>query len=258
MSDIFCLSFKTIVHSLRVLVWLGVVFLWLVGGRSNAQQEPGTLPSPDQGAISPSGKFVKRSQADGSGGKQRKIPGSPLNIQVIGESKVKIGEITIDKVKRSISFPVHVEIRDQMLEYALVHQWGKVHESLLSTKISPKAFHVAVLLLNGEGKHPKVELVWRKNGPDARFLLSDLIQPIGASPKLAGDQWHYKKANLDSKGRLAAQQEGSFITLLNDPKALMLHQVAASLGHDDAYKPFTQKLPSKGVPVRMIITFPTQ
>jgi len=145
-----------------------------------------------------------------------------------------------------------------MLEYALVHQSGKIHESLLSTKISPKALHLAVLLLNGEGKHPEIELFWRKNGPDARVPLNVLIQPVGASPRLEADQWLYKKATLDCQGRLAALQEGSFITLLNDPKALIQHQVAASLGHDDAYKPFTKKLPFKGAPVRLIITFPSQ
>jgi len=243
----------------RPLAGIGAVLLCLVVSLVSAQEKPvvkPVKPSPDQGVVSPSGKFVKRSRIDGSGKRGRKIPDNPLNIQVIGKSKVKMGDIIIDKKKRSISFPVHVEIRDQVLEYVLVHQSGKTHESLLSTKISPKTLHVAVLLLDGEGKRPEIELFWRKNGPDARVPLNVLIQPVGASPRLEADLWLYKKATLDAQGRLAALQEGSFITLLNDPKALIQHQVAASLGHDDAYKPFTKKLPPKGAPVRLIITFP--
>ena len=236
-------------------VWLGIAvsYLILAGLTASEQQESPGIPNPKQGNISASGKFVKAHPSSISG---QNTPTPTLSVQSLGKTKLLIGGVTIDKVAGSISFPARVEVRDELLEYVLVHQTGKTHESLLSTKISPKALHVAVLLLGGEGKRPTIEVTWKKNGPDALVKLTDLIRPTKATPALSNDGWIYGGSQIDLQGRLTAQREGSFVSLLNDPDALIFHQVAASLGKDDAYKPFAKKLPGKGVIVRVLMKFP--
>ncbi|MEM1443046.1 MAG: YdjY domain-containing protein, partial [Verrucomicrobiota bacterium] len=66
----------------------------------------------------------------------------------IGDYRYRIGEIEIDAKTREISFPVVVNMREGgPIEYILVHEHGKVHESILTTSISPLNLNVALKLL---------------------------------------------------------------------------------------------------------------
>ena len=67
----------------------------------------------------------------------------------------KIGEITVDKRARAVRFPAMVQLDNGPLEYLLVTEEGKTHESLFATKISPSKLHIAMLLL---GASPTQEI----------------------------------------------------------------------------------------------------
>ena len=55
--------------------------------------------------------------------------------------------IRLDKKKRRISFPGTVNMRVGLIEYLLVNEKGKIHESLLATKVLPHDIHLALLLI---------------------------------------------------------------------------------------------------------------
>nr|MCU0751014.1 hypothetical protein [Akkermansiaceae bacterium] len=74
--------------------------------------EPSSLPAPDQ-AVEP----VKPT------------------IEKLDENRFRIGDITFDQKTREVRFPCKVNMTDGLLEYLLVHQNGKVHESLFVTEI---------------------------------------------------------------------------------------------------------------------------
>ncbi|MGI8965419.1 MAG: hypothetical protein ACR2H1_04940 [Limisphaerales bacterium] len=61
----------------------------------------------------------------------------------------EIGQVRLDKNKKSIQFPVHVNMNQGTIEYLLVTSSGKLHESLLRTEAEPRDIHLAVLLLSG-------------------------------------------------------------------------------------------------------------
>ena len=62
-------------------------------------------------------------------------PAKP-SVKQLDETRFQIGEVTFDKKTREIRFPTKVNMTEGQLEFLVVHENGKVHESLLSTTIS--------------------------------------------------------------------------------------------------------------------------
>lgn len=73
-------------------------------------------------------------------------PGKPV-VEKLDENRFRIGEVTLDKKSREIRFPATVNMNDGLLEFLIVHQNGKIHESLLKTDISPTHLNLAFTLL---------------------------------------------------------------------------------------------------------------
>ena len=76
-------------------------------------------------------------------------PSDPTKaIEPLGGTRYRLGLMEFDKASRIITLPATVNMTKGLLEYVLVHESGKVHESLFSTKVKPAEFNVALLLLN--------------------------------------------------------------------------------------------------------------
>ncbi|MEM9017792.1 MAG: YdjY domain-containing protein [Verrucomicrobiota bacterium] len=74
--------------------------------------------------------------------------GQPV-VTKIGNHRYRLGEILIDSKAREIRIPVVVNMREGgPIEYILVHENGKVHESILTTATSPLQLQIAFQLLN--------------------------------------------------------------------------------------------------------------
>ena len=65
----------------------------------------------------------------------------------VGENLYRIGAVTVDAKLRAVAFPAKVNQLVGLIEYAIVTETGKVHESFLSTKVKPSDIHAGVLLL---------------------------------------------------------------------------------------------------------------
>lgn len=228
------------------------IFL-LLAACAVATAEPLQQPTPQQGKVDADGKFAPASPP-ASGLKPNPRLGGRFIIAEHSPTELAVGRVRIDREARTLSFPVEVAVRDQVLEYLLVHEMGKTHESLLSTSVTPQELHLAALILDVVGKSPTLRLSWKKNGPDADIALTDLLAATDDSPSLAQGKWLYQKALYDSRG-LVAQREGSFISIIRDPASLLSHPAAAALGKDDVYKPRNELLPAGGVKLRLTLDF---
>lgn len=151
----------------------------------------------------------------------------------------KIGKVELDKSKRSISFPVRVNMDKGLLEYLVVRTGGKTHESLFLTDAEPFNIQLAGLLLNMEGADKPIPYQGASEVPTGeRLKLSvAVVDGQGRTQHYSPETWLKKviddKAepveNLDwiftgsviSNGRFLAQMEGSIIALYRDPVAIV-------------------------------------
>jgi len=240
-----------------------LVFAVVAGGRLLAAVPPVT-PRPDQGAVAPSGKFIPNDPSLRPGEKVPARPRAPQAadlpapaLEKLPDGSVRIGLVTVEAKTKTISFPAAVNQREGLIEYALVTKAGKVHESLLSTEVSPTHLHLAALLLNwsaeGAPVRISVEVEWETNGPKRRELLEDLISLVQDSRfgrsgmPLVNTGWTYTGSFVLPEA-FAAEKEGSLITLIGDPVALIGNPRPDQVD-DRAHVPHARRLPSLGLPV---------
>jgi len=153
--------------------------------------------------------------------------------------------IQIDKEERTATFPASINMTEGALEYLIVNEMGKTHESLLSTKIQPYDIQVAMLLLgikpagkaeaeppaqiNAQYLHGAPELTgarvsvfvtWQDEQGAHRVRAEDMIWNTKA--KAAGRQgpWTYNGSEMYA-GKFLAQVDGSVAALVRDSAALI-------------------------------------
>ncbi len=187
----------------------------------------------------------------------------------------QLGDIRIDKRARSVTFPGMINMRGGSLEYLLVQEQGKTHESLLSTKVEPSELHVAMLLLGakdsaGDGKGPpeqidqtflkhapklqgaeiEIRITWELDGRQTQARAEDLLLRK-KKPLQQDGAWIYN-GSIIVDGKFLAQAEGSIVSIVTDPTALINNE---RLGNDDdqIWTPRADKLPPLNTPVN--ITF---
>jgi hypothetical protein len=94
-------------------------------------------------------------------------------------------------------------------------------------------------------------------GGFVRFALSELVtlKKSGTEPGilLSAGGWFYNGSQMSETG-FAAQEEGSIISLIRDPAALV-NNPRAQRDDDDAHWPNPGQLPPVGTPVRVVLQF---
>ena len=164
---------------------------------------------------------------------------------------------------------------EQLCEYALVTSDGKRHESLLTTDAQPRDLHVAALLLGvkpsanlggtnllagAEQARVEIEVTWPIHGGVRRVPLHQLVaqlqnpEPAAAHPELQAldaGPWLYSGSEV-KQGRFEAQAEGSFISLITDPAALINNPRPSRL-NDKLHVPNKPLLPPLNTSVQVVI-----
>jgi len=195
-------------------------------------------------------------------------------VRQTGSNTFAIGQVQMDSRARTLTLPARINMQQGIIEYALVSRWGKTHESLLVTDAHPQQVHLACLLLGltacdvtGEPNQPQVvpasnrvhiELCWEEGGKEAVRPLWQTIalQRTGAAstePMEIAGPWLYNGSRIDPSG-FAAQEEGSLISLIRDPSALV-NNPRADRDDDTLHVPNTALLPARGAPVRVVFRF---
>jgi hypothetical protein len=78
----------------------------------------------------------------------------------ISDGIYQFGEILIDRKSNTIEMPAISNQISGLVEYGIVHEDGKIHESLFRTKIRPQIFHTSLLLLKAKPVASFFENLW--------------------------------------------------------------------------------------------------
>ena len=202
-------------------------------------------------------------------------------IQEIADGVLNVGGVTFDKNTRTISFPGTLNMDDGMLEYLIVEEGGKTHESLLATKIEPYHLHLAMLLLGAkvekQGNVPQppdainlqylktapkpkgdgviIRVRWTQEGKPVVVNAEDLIYNMQEKAPMTRGPWIYSGSMLVS-GLFLAQQERSIAALVIDPTAL-INNTRPGCDNDQIWCVCHEKAPKSGTLVEISMQLQT-
>ena len=191
-----------------------------------------------------------------------------LTPEMIAPGRYRMGTILIDKADKSVSFPAEINMSKGLLEYLLVRNGGKTHESLLRTEIDPYSLQIAMLLVGMEGtdgpllfqgdpnipRGESIEVMLRLEANAANPIHPEawLTQVVGDAKRVVPPlDWVYT-GSVVRNGRFAAQYAGSIVALYHDPVAMVDN---ASAGGESNRIWFVNEdsTPPVGTPVKVII-----
>jgi hypothetical protein len=178
-------------------------------------------------------------------------------------NELKLGQVRVDAAERTISFPAQVNQRIGQVEYLLVHETGKVHESIFKTTVGAQEIHAAALLFSPKGagaadaspklKVKQIDVSWMEDGKEKRVNAAELILDKKKKRALRSTKWAYRGSRL-VEGVFLAQRDGSLIGIMEDRDAL-IDQDTPDASDDENWEPIAEKLPGMGAPARIFIVF---
>jgi hypothetical protein len=211
------------------------------------------------GARSQKGEDPAGSGASSTNAWTKRLPGN----------RVQIGQVIVDPASREVTFPTVVNMTNGMVEYFLVTEAGKVHESVLRTMVEPFQIHTALLLLGAvpaTNVHPADFHDPSKNIPGERVTIltswtngttlhhqpaSELIHNQQTGAAMTRGPWAFN-GSMMVDGHFVAQREGSIVAIMSDPYAL-LSNPRRGRENDEIWFANTNTVPALGTPVALTI-----
>ena len=198
-------------------------------------------------------------------------PAEKPQIEQLSETKFKVGKIEFDSKSREIRFPALINSTEGIIEYAIVHEGGKTHESLLKTPISPFNLQVVLKLLSfteGDGdlfhgfyppgKLPEPEAEGARldvfvNWGTSDVPIQDLIEDhnLGEAKVMEPLPWVFTGSKI-IKGKFQAEVEGSIFAIYRDELAL-LNTPHPRAVDDDNWFSIPASTPAYETPVTVIL-----
>jgi hypothetical protein len=207
--------------------------------------------------------------------------GDPVKptVKKLDGTRYQVGEVVFDDKSREIRFPARVNMTEGQLEYLVVHVNGKVHESLLSTEISPTHLNLAFTLLrylpsrelyrlpNETGgtsnkfeevsadvkaaARVTIEIEWTQDGKTRRVPVNELIQNDLKASAMPAGPWVYGGSDFH-EGKFVAETTGDVAAIFLSEAAL-LNYPGVDFENDDVWTPFPKRIPAEGTNVTLII-----
>ncbi len=195
-------------------------------------------------------------------------PSAQASPPVRDGDRIRFGEVSVSPATRTVSFPASVEMTNGLLEYAVVTDYGKTHESLLVTQALPMDVQAALLLLQAKPtgtnglRSPSHTLVpppraaihvtvaWSDAGATSVFPLNQLLAVTtgGARGAITGSvragPWLFNGSMITPEG-FGAHFDGSIIALIHDPIAI-LNNPGPDRDNDEIHVPAPGRLPPVG------------
>lgn len=192
----------------------------------------------------------------------------------IEEGVYEFGDIIINRNQRSISIPAVCNQRNGLVEYGLVHEEGKIHESLFRTIVRPQIFHTSLLLLkirpvgsffeNIWSENPKqidysdrclkIIVTWDENGIKHESLLESLSTNEGKS-KQDNEKLFIFTGSRMVEGNFLAESTGSIVAIYADDNAIINNSHYDSV-NDDVWIANKAKMPPLEMPVKISFHLP--
>jgi hypothetical protein len=182
-----------------------------------------------------------------------------------------LGQVVFDREKHTITFPASVNMAEGVVEYAVVHVTGKVHESVLRTEVDPYYIQLAKLFISPAGEQTAAEpgqprdligapvrlyVGWTQAGTARKAPLEELIvNTLTVSPMKSGP-WVYNGSRV-VEGVFLAQRDGSIVTIIADPDA-MVNNPRPGRNDDEIWRVNQNLTPPVGTPVEVTIELEAQ
>lgn len=213
-------------------------------------------------------------------------PGDPSEpapagkVTQVNEHTFEVGEISIDKTSSAIAFDATVNQVGGPIEYLLVTDKGKTHESLFACDIRPIDLNVAFLLLDYQpspelfeirtpdhrptGKFPavaedirsrarlRITVAWTAEGETQSAEVNEFIKNEETGKPMAAGPWLYTGSAITPAG-FRAEHTGDIMAVFFDPGAMVNHP-GEGRRRDDIWSVRPGPLPPKGSRVKITIT----
>lgn len=185
----------------------------------------------------------------------------------VAENRFKIGLVQFDKAARTITLPAEVNMRENNVEYVLVSAAGKTHESVFRTAAEPQHIQIAMLLLGGRpaltnafpndfgAPLPGETVQLRVSQSGKARPIEDYVLDRSTKKSLSRGPWIFNGSRI-GEGTFVAQRDGSIVSLMSDPDAL-INNPRPDREQDDLWTPNARLLPPVGSPVDIIIQLQT-
>ena len=203
----------------------------------------------------------------GAGGLTGDKPSADLKERVkqVGPGMYRVGDVTVDAKLGVAAFPAKVNQLVGLIEYALVTETGKVHESFLSTRVRPSDIHAALLLLGAKPPGQlSVEVGWKVGDKWVRKPIADCIgqYPVEAASErddkvtdksfdLKSRDWKWIGIHLRN-GKPTADVSGSILSLQPDTEALALIEPMVDTGRFGSHV-WPKRVPKLGQAVQVFL-----
>lgn len=186
-------------------------------------------------------------------------------VQRIEANLYRVGDVVVDTKERTVTFPAKVNLTQGVLEVLICTEYGKTHESLLSTRANPLHLNVALLMLGLEGgrsvkyqgdptkpEGSPLEIWFKVRGAEKERLIraEDWVYNTHAKRPMLRTHWVYVGSVLTPKGFMA-EREGQIVTTFHDPFALIDNPLPGG-GDDTVYVVHTEAVPPMGTPVTVV------
>jgi hypothetical protein len=188
-------------------------------------------------------------------------------LKQIGPSLFELGKVRFDKQKRTLRFPAMINQTQGAIEYLIVTSFGKTHESLLRTDAEPYHIQLALLLLGAQGagtnSFPEantlplpgdsvaIELSWTVEGKETQARAEEFIYNLETKSVMSQGEWIYNASRV-TQGTFIAQQDGSIVSVMVDPDAL-INNPRPGRENDKIWQVQRKGLPPLNWPVEVII-----
>ena len=196
------------------------------------------------------------------------------SLKKIGEDKFRFGEVMIDQKNRILEFNATSNQRNGLIEYALVHESGKTHESLFRTKVRPQILHASLLLLkqpvesrffeNLWSEEPRkldlgksrirTEVQWDQNGTLHTSSLEELSLNTKDKSSLRDGAFIFT-GSKKIEGTYLAELSGSMIAVYADEEAV-INSSDNDSNNDDGGIANEKQMPELETPVRIRFLLP--
>ena len=192
---------------------------------------------------------------------------TPPPIREVSPGLFAVGAVKFDKAQRTVQFPAVLNMENSIVEYLLVTEAGKIHESVLRTTTEASHIQLALLLLGAKGAGTNdffevkpaaipgekigLEVSWDAGQGPKKVPAEQLVWDRRAQRPMAKGPWVYTGSRV-IEGTFLAEQEGSLISLIVDPVALV-NNPRPEADDDESWLVNTNGLPPLNWPVEVTI-----
>jgi len=184
-----------------------------------------------------------------------------------GDGVYRFGKVLIDRKAKTISLPAVSNQVNGLIEYGVVHESGKIHESLFRTPVRPQIIHTSLLLLkfkpakgffeNLWAEKPRkidysshrvsITVSWELNGTAQELKIEQLALNQKNNQPMSSDSLVFTGSKF-IEGTFMAESSGSILAVYADEDSI-LNSTDHDSNNDDVWYANKSKMPPLECPV---------